>query len=87
MFLWLKPQAILFEISRFSTNSRRDEIFIDNIYDMQKSPVVVKYMPLLWSFFVSISNIARGFNHGDMGLDTDCFLIASPWLKPRAMLI
>jgi len=31
MFLWLKPQAMLFEISRFSTKSERDEIFIDII--------------------------------------------------------
>ena len=30
-------------------------------------------------------DIARGFNHGNVGLDTYCFLIASPWLKPRAM--
>jgi len=34
----LKPQAILFEISRFSTKSRRDEIFIDNILSYATEP-------------------------------------------------
>lgn len=38
MFPWLKPQAILFEISRFSTKSRRDEIFIDIILSFATEP-------------------------------------------------
>jgi len=35
---------------------------------------------------LEISNyIACGFNHRNIGLDTDCFLIVFPWLKPLAI--
>ena len=38
MFSWLKPKAMLFEISRFSTKSQRDEIFIDIILSYATEP-------------------------------------------------
>ena len=105
MFLWLKPQAMLFEISRFSTKSRWDGIFIDIILsyatepyrgEIYVTPLELRFqivhfgsinISLLWSFFVSISNIARGFNHGNVikkqSVSNPMFL----WLKPQAMFI
>ena len=53
-------------------------------YDKILSINISSRRDLVENLEISI-NVACGFNHRNIGLDTDCFLIVFPLLKPQAI--
>lgn len=82
---WLKPQA-MFEID---TKNSSGVTYISPLqgsvaYDKIIFINIQSRLDLVKNLEIS-NNIACGFNQRNIGLDTDCFLIVFPWLKPGAM--